>query len=148
MGWGTKGVRYLADPPSTIRMGPQQAVAGGGTSQSGGGTGKAIHTILLSSPTQVLQLVPTSSCPRRPPTPQTFTLQLFLDSLFSHTTFSLFLVNFSLFLSFNWFVWFWAGWPNFFPASLKSGGGYFSNDCGFSVESSFQGFSSNLFLWF
>jgi len=37
-------------------MGPQQAVAGGGTYKSGGGTDKAIHAILFASFTQVLHL--------------------------------------------------------------------------------------------
>jgi len=53
-GWGTKGVRQLADPLSKIRMGPQRTVAGGGTSKSGGGTGKATHAIMSSSLAQVL----------------------------------------------------------------------------------------------
>jgi len=49
-------VLHIKDPPSTIWMRPQWAVAGGGTSKSGGGTGKAIHAmlsidaILFSSP--------------------------------------------------------------------------------------------------
>jgi len=44
-------------PPSKIRMGLQRAVkgVGRGTSKSGVGTGKAIHTIHSCSLTQVLQ---------------------------------------------------------------------------------------------
>jgi len=56
--------------PSKIKMGPQQLVAGGGTSKSGGGTGKAIHAVLSSSRTRILQplvqLLVSSSCPRHP----------------------------------------------------------------------------------
>jgi len=37
------------NPHSKIQMGPQRAVAGGGTSKYGGSTGKAIHAILSSS---------------------------------------------------------------------------------------------------
>jgi len=62
----TKGVLHhssMKDPPSKIWSGPQRAVAGAGTSKSGGGTGKAI---LSSSLTQVNLLLVTSSCPRRP----------------------------------------------------------------------------------
>ena len=54
------------DPPSKIRMGLQREVPGGVTYKSGGGTGKATHAIMSSNLTQVLQLFPTSSCPRRP----------------------------------------------------------------------------------
>jgi len=50
-GWGTNGSRHVADPIPKIRMGPQQAVAGVGTSKFGVGT-KAIHTILSSRLTQ------------------------------------------------------------------------------------------------
>jgi len=32
----------MKDPPSKLQMGPQQAVAGGGTSKSGGGTDKDV----------------------------------------------------------------------------------------------------------
>ena len=54
------------NPPSKIRMEPQQAVAGVGTSKSCFFSGKAIHTIRSSSLTQVLQLCLTTSCPRHP----------------------------------------------------------------------------------
>ena len=53
-------------PPSKLQMGPQQAVAGGGTSKSGGGADKAIYTVLSSSFTQVLHFSATLSCPRHP----------------------------------------------------------------------------------
>jgi len=66
IGWETKGVRHLADPPSKIQIRPQPTVAGVGTSQSGVGTDESIHAIMFSSLTQVLQLFTTSSCPRRP----------------------------------------------------------------------------------
>jgi len=56
----------MKDPPSKIQMGPQQAVAGGGTFKSSGGTDKTTHAISLFSLTQVLQLLIISSCPRRP----------------------------------------------------------------------------------
>jgi len=57
----------LADPPSKIQMGPQRAVAGVGTSKSGVGTDEVVHAaIIFSSLTQVLQLLTTSSYPRRP----------------------------------------------------------------------------------
>ena len=45
-GWGTKGSCHLADPPSKIQIGPQRAVAGGGTSKCGGGTGKGTQAII------------------------------------------------------------------------------------------------------
>ena len=51
-------------PPSKIRMGSQRAIAGGGTSKFGSGTGKANHAIIFFSLTQVLQIFATSSCPR------------------------------------------------------------------------------------
>jgi len=61
-GLRTQGVLHMKEPPSKIRMGPhtQRALAGNGTSKSGGGTGKAIHAILCSNLTQVLQLLVTS----------------------------------------------------------------------------------------
>ena len=62
-----EGVLPMKDVLSRIRMGPQRAVAGGGTSKSGGSTDKAIHAILSSSLTHVLQLFVTLSCPWRPP---------------------------------------------------------------------------------
>ena len=51
---------------SKIRIGPQRAIAGVGTFKSGVGTSKAIHAIQTTSRTQVLELFPTSSCPRCP----------------------------------------------------------------------------------
>jgi len=50
-GLQTQGVLHIKDLPSKIQMGPQQAVAGGGTSKSGGGTDKVIrYTLLLFYP--------------------------------------------------------------------------------------------------
>jgi len=42
--------RGLKDLSSNIRIGPRRAVAGGGTSKSGGGIGKAIHFMLSCPP--------------------------------------------------------------------------------------------------
>jgi len=52
----------MKDPPSKIQMarGPQRPVAGGGTSESGGGTGKAMHAILSSSLSHLLQFLVSS----------------------------------------------------------------------------------------
>jgi len=61
-----RGIRHLADPLSKIRIWPQPAVAGVGTSKSGVGTNKAIHAIMSYGLTQVLQLLLTSLCPWRP----------------------------------------------------------------------------------
>ena len=72
-----RGSFNMKNHPQKIQIGPQRAVAGGGTSKSGGGAGKAVHAILSSSLTQVLQFLVTSSCPRRPH------LQLSLCSYFS-----------------------------------------------------------------
>ena len=64
--WLAKGgVPSCEVTPLKNSKGPQQVVADG-TSKSGGGTGNAIHAILSSILTQVLQLLVTSSCPRRP----------------------------------------------------------------------------------
>jgi len=77
-------------------MWPQRAVtvAGVGTSESGVGTSKAVRAVLFSSLTQVLifsnVIMPSTT------TPPTFTLQLSLELLFLHLTFSLFLVHFFL----------------------------------------------------
>ena len=49
IGWETKGVLHMKDPPSKIKMGPQRAVAGVGTPKFGVGTGKTIHAIRSSS---------------------------------------------------------------------------------------------------
>lgn len=53
------------DPPSKIRMGPQLAVAGVGSSKSDLDSGKGTHAIRTFSLTHVLQLLVTSSCSRR-----------------------------------------------------------------------------------
>jgi len=73
----------MKDSPSKIQMGPQQAVAGGGTSKSCGGTDKIIPAVLSSVLAQVLQLLAKSSCPRRPH-PQVLYCSsvVFLDFLF------------------------------------------------------------------
>ena len=59
----------MKGPPSKLQMGPQKAVAGGGTSKSGGDTGKAIRAILSLILTQVFQVLATPSCIRRPHPP-------------------------------------------------------------------------------
>jgi len=81
-------------------MGPQRAVAGGGTFKSGVGTGKAVHAILSSSLIQVLHLFCSVIMT---PTPQTVILKLFLDSPILRLKFSLFLVHFSLHFSIYFF---------------------------------------------
>jgi len=76
-GLQTKGGPSNEGPSSKIKMEPQQALAGGGTSKSSSSTDKAIHAIILqsrtSSPTFGNIMMPSA------PTPPTFTLQLFLD---------------------------------------------------------------------
>jgi len=99
-------------------MRPQQELQGGGTSKSGSGTSKSsgstsksIHAMAVA--TVRLYMLPKqnnvsksdTSAPtfsniimHPTPTQPTFTLLIFLDSLFFHSTFSLFLVHvFSLF---------------------------------------------------
>jgi len=75
-------------------MWPQRAVAGGGTSKSGGGTGEATKAIMSSSLAQVHQLFLTSFATDGRTTN-------FLDSLFFYSTISLFKVFGSFLLTFS-----------------------------------------------
>ena len=63
--WDRRGVLHIKDTSSSVKMGPQRAVEGVGTSKSDVGSCKSMHAIRSSSLTDVLQLFPTSSCPRR-----------------------------------------------------------------------------------
>jgi len=109
----------MKDMPSTVQMGPQQAVVGVGTSKSDVGSGKSMHAIRSSSIIDMLQLFPTSSEH---------------DALDAHTTnfhstaisrFPIMSIKiwaiFGLFrLTFSKLIFcIPAGWPNFFSASLK-----------------------------
>ena len=64
--WDRRGVLHMKETSSSVKMGPQRAVEGVGTSKSDVGSCKSMHAIRSSSLTDVLQLFPTSSCPRRP----------------------------------------------------------------------------------
>jgi len=66
LAWNRRGVLHMMDTSSSVKMGPQRALTGVGTSRSDVGCGQSIHAIRSSSLTDVLQLSPTSSCPRRP----------------------------------------------------------------------------------
>jgi len=109
LAWERRGFLHMKDRPWKMQMGPRRAVAGGSTSRSNGSTGKPLHAIPSSSSPQVLRLFVTSSCPRRPH-PQ-----------LSNLSISYFFIIFGLFLlTFSELIFFIpAGWPNFFPASLK-----------------------------
>jgi len=104
-GLQTQGVLHIKDLPSKIQMGPQQAVAGGGTSKSGGGTDKVIrYTLLLFYPPVSHKC---SNFWQRhhaldAHTPA-FTLQLFLDSPFFYLIFHCFWFYFSSIVQFGFF---------------------------------------------
>mmetsp|Transcript_83811 Transcript_83811/g.135854 ORF Transcript_83811/g.135854 Transcript_83811/m.135854 type:complete len:127 (-) Transcript_83811:219-599(-) len=61
-----RGSAISRTPPQKSERIRTWTVAGVGTSKSGAGTDKAVHAILSSSLTQVLQPFLTSSCPRPP----------------------------------------------------------------------------------
>jgi len=114
-GWEIKGFPHMKDPPSKIRIWPQLTVAGVGTYKSDVGSGKGIHAIRSCSLTHVLQLLLTSSCPRRQHH-QFSRCSYFSIFHFVHQNFGCFwfisLCTFS-----KIFFYIRAGWPNCFPAS-------------------------------
>jgi len=97
-------------------MGSQQAVAGGGTSKSGGSTDKAIHAILSSSLTHVLQLLSRYHA-LDAHTPNFHTAAISRFPIFLIKFFIIF--GLFLFIFFNLIFFILAGWPNFFTASLN-----------------------------
>ena len=107
----------MKDPTSKLQMGPQQAVAAGGTSKSGGGTQIKLHMLSYSPVSQKCSNFWQRHHALDAHIPHLYTTAISRFPILlikNFVTFGLFVFTFSNFIFFIP-----AGWPTFFKASLN-----------------------------